>query len=249
MGVGLSAMPAMLCRVHSSLTTLAVAKAATPTVGDPLTFYSVAATIIPVLFLALVYEAKALVLLAPLVRLNVAQAVGVLTVGTEAACFRVLANQHPTHHAAKGISTVMLLMGLAVIAQPQLGALDRDRAARRQERATLLELLDELEARNQETVSRLGADKAELEKLYSEYIAGALQETAAEARRDEIQARVRDAEQRSDEQKHQIADYKARAEELVQRYDTAGVPLPAWVVLVGLAAFGIFGVLKIYGVI
>ena len=29
-------------------------------VGDPLAFYSVAATVIPVLFLAVVYEAKAL---------------------------------------------------------------------------------------------------------------------------------------------------------------------------------------------
>jgi len=81
------------------MTSLAATKA--KPVGDPLAFYGVAATIIPVLLIALVFQAKGFDLpepQAPIVAPVVGSLVLAFAVVGEIAALKALSTRHPTHY-------------------------------------------------------------------------------------------------------------------------------------------------------
>jgi arginine exporter protein ArgO len=105
-----------------------VIAAASHKVGDPLAFYSVAATVIPLLFITLVFEAKALAPDedAPERWTELATAVGIVAfaLGGEVAALKVLLTQHPSAAAQSTIVGSLLLTSFGVLFRP-LAALIR----------------------------------------------------------------------------------------------------------------------------
>jgi hypothetical protein len=97
-------------------------------VGDPLSFYGVAATVIPVLFLSVVYEARTLEQFAGDARYFGSAAAALIAGSGEVAAFQVLASRQPTRATQHAISAVLLVLGLIILAQPlhtACGPLDR----------------------------------------------------------------------------------------------------------------------------
>lgn len=89
-------------------------------VGDPLAFYEVAATVIPVLFLAIVYQARIVRKLPSMFRYITAQMAGVIAFAGELNAFDVLASRHPTAHALHAILAALFVLGLCIIAHPMI---------------------------------------------------------------------------------------------------------------------------------
>lgn len=110
----------MVWGMQISWMTLLAATAAhkAPTmVGDPLAFYGVAATVIPVLLLALIYQTRVLEQLAaddPRTKLINGPWYFALAILGEAAAFHVLATRHPTQQAQAlvTVSVISLFMWL-----------------------------------------------------------------------------------------------------------------------------------------
>jgi hypothetical protein len=93
-------------------------------VGDPLAFYEVAATIIPVLFLGLIYQGQIVDKLdIHFYRFYVAFLTALIAFGGEAAALGVLTNQQPTLKAQRGVGSILLLLGLGLLVQPVLVAI------------------------------------------------------------------------------------------------------------------------------
>ena len=231
------------------LSLLITSSAAKPPVkvGDPLAFYTVAATIIPVLFLALIYEAKVLDLLGRFTRLYVAEGVGVVAVTAEAWALDILASQQPSAHAARSIAAVMLIMGIAVVVQPMLGALDTDLAARKRELAALGLALENTRSRVYDRKERLRVLRAEFHDRRLAFDSGSIDAAAITetlAKSEDAASRV-EAEQRDEAPK--VAELEAVYADLQQRTERAGAPLPAWVVISGAAISAVLGILSIYG--
>jgi hypothetical protein len=90
---------------------LIILAVATYKVGDPLTFYAVAATVIPVLYLALIYQSQVIERVSkgsPEAKLlNGWLSLGYALLG-EASSLHVLSTQHPTQ-LTKGLTTVSLI--------------------------------------------------------------------------------------------------------------------------------------------
>lgn len=87
-------------------------------IGDPLAFYEIAATVIPVLFLAIVYQARVVRRVPSAMRFGAAQLPGLVALVGEIDAFQVLANRQPSLHAQHGISAVLLVLGLIIVAEP-----------------------------------------------------------------------------------------------------------------------------------
>jgi membrane-associated protease RseP (regulator of RpoE activity) len=103
---------------------LVLLAAKTVPVGDPLAFYEVAATVIPVVFLGVIYEAKILERIATrylFTAVNIGCAIGMLG---EAAALKVLMERRPRAVAEHAVATSLLLLGVLLIAQPLLKACD-----------------------------------------------------------------------------------------------------------------------------
>jgi hypothetical protein len=97
-------------------------------VGDPLTFYAVAATVIPVLYIAIMFQTRPVQGVMEdeisASRLNLASnginyLVFIAGWG-EWSALRVLANQHPTRLLAHMTSVSMFVLALALFAEPML---------------------------------------------------------------------------------------------------------------------------------
>jgi hypothetical protein len=133
------------------MTLLATAKPHHPAmpVGDPLAFYSTAATVLPLLFLALAYQANILeespfLVAVPPSRpskldrvfnperttLMLSHGVLVLTVLSEVLAFAVLARRVPVHRASLLIGGVMYIAGVVLLFQRTVLAMDARRKAR-----------------------------------------------------------------------------------------------------------------------
>lgn len=97
---------------------LLVARA--PAGGSPLALYQTAATVIPVLFLAFIYQVKGLEHPLGWVEnqfLSTTLFVAVAVVG-EVAAFRVLATQHPTSTAKTQVLIALIFIGLDLASEP-----------------------------------------------------------------------------------------------------------------------------------
>lgn len=100
-------------------------------VGDPLAFYSTAATIIPVLFLALVYQTRYFrATEQPYSVLSFFQfwlALGAMAVAAlgEADAMHVLETQHPTVGYRQAAGVALIILGTAVLSEPALSVLGR----------------------------------------------------------------------------------------------------------------------------
>jgi hypothetical protein len=100
-------------------------------VGDPLAFYTVAATIIPVLFLALVYQAKYFqpeekpYSLLSLFQVYLALGTMVVAAAGEVAALHTLETQHPTLGAQQGVSIALIIFGTALLSEPVLSVIGR----------------------------------------------------------------------------------------------------------------------------
>ncbi len=100
-------------------------------VGDPLAYYTTTATIIPVIFLALVYQTRYLRDTGGAYdTISVAQlwlaagAMAVAAVG-EAQAMHVLVTQHPTTDARRLTGVALIILGTAVVSEPALSVLSR----------------------------------------------------------------------------------------------------------------------------
>jgi hypothetical protein len=216
--------------------------------GDPLAFYTVAATIIPVLFLAVAYEAKVLELVPPKIRFFLAQSVGILAFGAEAVALRVLVHGKPSMRVTHFVSVVILILAIAILTQPMLASLDKDAEARRQEKEALEKAAERTRERLDARKEQLGIEMEELQELQRTLIAGA--RTPDDVKKRIAELRDITAKQRADteEDERNANEYERIANSLRRRIDAAGVPLPPWAV-VGLAVFGVaYGSLLIYGV-
>jgi hypothetical protein len=110
--------------------------AAAPKVGDPLAFYEVAAAVIPVLYLAIVFQTRSFrqspkespfTLEAFILRNAVLLMVLVAFVG-EFDALNVLASQHPGTTARHGVSISLFVLGMGLVIEPLLSisrALDK----------------------------------------------------------------------------------------------------------------------------
>jgi hypothetical protein len=84
--------------------------------GDPLDFYVVAATVIPVLFIAITLEARALgTSIEDTFTLIIATLISTTTILGEITAFKVLATQHPTQIARDVIVGAIAVLGFFVI--------------------------------------------------------------------------------------------------------------------------------------
>ena len=87
-------------------------------VGDPLAFYSVAATVIPVLLIALVFQAKGFDLpepQAPILAPVVGSLVLAFAVVGEIAALKALSTRHPTHDQHVFAVVGLFTIGFAVL--------------------------------------------------------------------------------------------------------------------------------------
>jgi hypothetical protein len=114
--------------------TPSVVRAAAPKVGDPLAFYTVAATIIPVLFIAAVFEARFLeppphrrdknpertIDLTDLLTGVVLLGFGILG---EAASLEVLSTRRPSTHGHAAAVLALIVLAFGVIATPVTSAI------------------------------------------------------------------------------------------------------------------------------
>ena len=89
-------------------------------VGDPLAFYEITATVVPLLFVGIVFQARAIDPEDwPKGRLGLAGILVVLaTISSEAAALRVLSLQHPTHGAQTLIVVCALFLVFALLVNP-----------------------------------------------------------------------------------------------------------------------------------
>jgi hypothetical protein len=116
-------------------------------VGDPLAFYEIAATVIPVLFLGIVYQVRLVERLHPNLRFNVAHAAVLVAFAGEFDAFNVLASQHPTSRSQHGVSVSLLLLGIVILAQP------------------LMTATEHMDKQSDETIARLATAGADDRKL------------------------------------------------------------------------------------
>lgn len=93
---------------------------ATHKVGDPLAFYEVTATILPVLFLALIYQARALDPLTHVLRVSGSFLLYILVALGELEALKVLASREPSARSEHVITTVVGLVLLGVAISPAL---------------------------------------------------------------------------------------------------------------------------------
>jgi hypothetical protein len=130
--------PERTTSIHAERPTLSEARATVPgmllvatrppvRVGDPLAFYEVAATVIPVLFVAIVYQARVIESLRPRAQWTGLQLLGVyfgslISFAGGFDAFNVLANQHPTILARHAVSLTLYLLALILVAQPLMRA-------------------------------------------------------------------------------------------------------------------------------
>jgi len=93
--------------------------------GDPLEFYNVAATIMPVLFLALVYQANVVKdeRESPMRRLSYTYIFVASAAVAEIASLRVLATQHPSPHAEGVVVVGLIYIGIALVSEPLTDAI------------------------------------------------------------------------------------------------------------------------------
>jgi hypothetical protein len=102
---------------------------ATKKVGSPLAFYSAAATVIPVLFLALVYQTRYLRRpeshhrWLPLFQSWVAVSAMLVAAAGEVAALHVLETQTPTLKDQHTVAITLILFGTAVVIEPVVAAL------------------------------------------------------------------------------------------------------------------------------
>jgi hypothetical protein len=99
--------------------------AVTHKVGDPLAFYSVAATIIPVLFLALIYQATALESLTPEWGASAALVALVLVAFGETEALSVLVTQQPSDKAQDIVMLSVSVVFLVVVLHPIMSTIKR----------------------------------------------------------------------------------------------------------------------------
>lgn len=110
---------------------LLTAAALTAKVGDPLAFYSTAAVVIPVLFLALVYQTRYFrETEQPYSVLSFFQfwlALGAMVVAAvgETAAMHVLETQHPTLGYRQAAGVALIVLGTAVMSEPALAVIGR----------------------------------------------------------------------------------------------------------------------------
>jgi hypothetical protein len=105
--------------------TVLVVHAVVHKVGDPLAFYEIAATVIPVLFLGIVYQVKLVERIHPILRINVAHAAVLVAFAGEFDAFNVLATQYPTSRSEHGVSVALLLLGIVILGQPLVTATEQ----------------------------------------------------------------------------------------------------------------------------
>lgn len=93
-----------------------------PKVGDALGLYEVGATIIPVLFASLIFEAKALERSDEVSErwspLLLGVAIVLSAVAGEVAALNVLATQHPTHAADQAVIAAIMVTGASLLVIP-----------------------------------------------------------------------------------------------------------------------------------
>lgn len=100
-------------------------------VGDPLAFYSTAATIIPVLFLALVYQTRYFreteqpYSVLSLFQFCLALGAMVVAVLGEVDAMHVLETQHPTVGYRQAAGVALIVLGTAVLSEPVLAVIGR----------------------------------------------------------------------------------------------------------------------------
>ena len=105
--------------------TVLVVLAVVHKVGDPLAFYEIAATVIPVLFLGIVYQVRLVERIHPSLRINVAHAAVLVAFAGEFDAFNVLATQHPTSRSQHGVSVTLLSLGIVILGQPLVTATEQ----------------------------------------------------------------------------------------------------------------------------
>lgn len=99
--------------------------AATPRVGgNPLAFYSAAATVIPLLYVALVYQARLFERATQPrpARFWYAYAAAFIVATGELTAFHVLSTEHPTPGQKHLVADVLLILGVSLLVQPVAGA-------------------------------------------------------------------------------------------------------------------------------
>ncbi len=127
-------------------------------VGDPLAFYSVAATIIPVLVIAVLYQANVLELVSGPARFLLAYVVTAVAAFGEAATLGVLSQQVPKVTSQRQAATAILVLGISMITQPLLNSVDQNYRARRaagKAGKTFTSALEEQDARVEQHVTEL----------------------------------------------------------------------------------------------
>jgi hypothetical protein len=89
--------------------------------SEPLLFYATAATVLPVLYIAMVYQVRYFEGGYPaLYKLLVIALYGAIIAVAEIVCFRVLANQEPSHDARSRVIGGLALVGVGLISPPIL---------------------------------------------------------------------------------------------------------------------------------
>lgn len=117
--------------------------------GDPLAFYSTAATLIPVVFFAIAFEARVLDLIQAKTRFIAAYLMGAAALGAEVISLHILVHRDPSQRAAQTISSVLLGLGLAALAGPLIRSLDRDADERERDEVALRQAALDADAEQQ----------------------------------------------------------------------------------------------------
>lgn len=119
-----------------------LAAATAARVGDPLAFYEIAATVIPVLFLAMLYEGRAFASPSAGASLFLLVSGCLIAIYGEAAAFHVIANRQPTSGNQKEVAEALWFFGLSLCAKTVIDAAHRMDRHRQESRAWALNRLD-----------------------------------------------------------------------------------------------------------
>jgi hypothetical protein len=207
--------------------------------GDPLDFYSTTATLIPVVFFAIAYEAKVLDLIPAKTRFFTASIVGIVALAAEIAALHTLAQNQPDRLAAHSISSVLLLLGLVALGQPLTTSLDKDADQREREAAAMRQAaVESLAAAKLREIELDRLDKLG-EPLMASLESGLTEQLKKEV--DERQEAIDKLGQELKEQEQTTTELERIANDLEERRKAAGVRLPPSVVVASGTAAWVVG--------